>query len=103
MLPLVYYLKELRVVNNAAAGSVCSGSDDDDEDELIVSATTRITQPFDNNHMDATTMNVKSAKEQCHEIWTTVCSRAVWQPMIFVSGELKILGCRRPLLKIIYE
>uniref|UniRef100_A0A7S1YSF3 Uncharacterized protein n=1 Tax=Ditylum brightwellii TaxID=49249 RepID=A0A7S1YSF3_9STRA len=83
MLPLVYYLKELRV-NNADAGSFCSGSDDDDDDELIVLATTKITQPFDNNYMNDTTMNVKSAKEQCHEIWTTVCSRAVWQPMIFV-------------------
>lgn len=27
---------------------------------------------------------VKSTKEQCGEIWTTVCSRAVWQPMGFV-------------------
>jgi len=28
---------------------------------------------------------VLSAKEQCSEIWTAVCSRAVWQPMGFVS------------------
>mmetsp|Transcript_20105 Transcript_20105/g.30230 ORF Transcript_20105/g.30230 Transcript_20105/m.30230 type:complete len:551 (-) Transcript_20105:4577-6229(-) len=27
---------------------------------------------------------VKSTKEQCNEIWHTVCSRAVWQPMGFV-------------------
>jgi len=27
---------------------------------------------------------VKSTKEQCNEIWKTVCSRAVWQPMSFV-------------------
>jgi hypothetical protein len=27
---------------------------------------------------------VKSTKEQCQEIWKTVCSRAVWQPMGFV-------------------
>ena len=27
---------------------------------------------------------VTSTKEQCGEIWTTVCSRAVWQPMGFV-------------------
>jgi hypothetical protein len=27
---------------------------------------------------------VKSTKEQCREIWKTVCSRAVWQPMGFV-------------------
>ena len=27
---------------------------------------------------------VKSTKEQCQEIWRTVCSRAVWQPMGFV-------------------
>eukprot|EP00581_Thalassiosira_minuscula_P031219 CAMPEP_0183785900 /NCGR_PEP_ID=MMETSP0739-20130205/66743_1 /TAXON_ID=385413 /ORGANISM="Thalassiosira miniscula, Strain CCMP1093" /LENGTH=616 /DNA_ID=CAMNT_0026029921 /DNA_START=241 /DNA_END=2091 /DNA_ORIENTATION=+ len=27
---------------------------------------------------------VASTKEQCGEIWTTVCSRAVWQPMGFV-------------------
>mmetsp|Transcript_11040 Transcript_11040/g.23319 ORF Transcript_11040/g.23319 Transcript_11040/m.23319 type:complete len:626 (-) Transcript_11040:168-2045(-) len=27
---------------------------------------------------------VKPTREQCGEIWTTVCSRAVWQPMGFV-------------------
>jgi len=27
---------------------------------------------------------VRSTKEQCREIWTTVCSRSVWQPMAFV-------------------
>jgi len=27
---------------------------------------------------------VASTKEQCKEIWTTVCSRAVWQPLAFV-------------------
>lgn len=27
---------------------------------------------------------VRSTKEQCKEIWTTVCSRSVWQPMAFV-------------------
>jgi hypothetical protein len=27
---------------------------------------------------------VKATKEQCGEIWSTVCSRAVWQPMGFV-------------------
>jgi hypothetical protein len=27
---------------------------------------------------------VRSTKEQCHEIWTTVCSRSVWQPLAFV-------------------
>ena len=28
--------------------------------------------------------NIHTPKEQCHEIWKTVCSRAVWQPMAFV-------------------
>ena len=28
---------------------------------------------------------VASTRDQCHEIWKTVCSRAVWQPMGFVS------------------
>lgn len=28
--------------------------------------------------------DIKSTREQCSEIWTTVCSRAVWQPMGFV-------------------
>ncbi|KAL3808953.1 hypothetical protein ACHAXA_011348 [Cyclostephanos tholiformis] len=28
--------------------------------------------------------NVPSTKDQCREIWNTVCSRAVWQPMGFV-------------------
>jgi hypothetical protein len=27
---------------------------------------------------------ISSTKDQCHEIWKTVCSRAVWQPMGFV-------------------
>jgi hypothetical protein len=27
---------------------------------------------------------VVSTKQQCYEIWNTVCSRAVWQPMAFV-------------------
>ena len=27
---------------------------------------------------------IKSTREQCGEIWNTVCSRAVWQPMAFV-------------------
>eukprot|EP00534_Pseudo-nitzschia_fraudulenta_P005978 CAMPEP_0201175396 /NCGR_PEP_ID=MMETSP0851-20130426/101547_1 /ASSEMBLY_ACC=CAM_ASM_000631 /TAXON_ID=183588 /ORGANISM="Pseudo-nitzschia fraudulenta, Strain WWA7" /LENGTH=584 /DNA_ID=CAMNT_0047458549 /DNA_START=152 /DNA_END=1903 /DNA_ORIENTATION=+ len=27
---------------------------------------------------------VRSTKEQCEEIWTTVCSRSVWQPLAFV-------------------
>ena len=27
---------------------------------------------------------VRSTKEQCQEIWTTVCSRSVWQPLAFV-------------------
>ena len=27
---------------------------------------------------------VASTRDQCHEIWTTVCSRSVWQPMAFV-------------------
>ena len=30
-------------------------------------------------------LEIKSTKEQCSEIWRTVCSRAVWQPMAFVS------------------
>ena len=27
---------------------------------------------------------VKPTRDQCHEIWQTVCSRSVWQPMAFV-------------------
>ena len=27
---------------------------------------------------------ILSARQQCHEIWTTVCSRSVWQPMGFI-------------------
>ena len=27
---------------------------------------------------------IASTRDQCHEIWNTVCSRAVWQPMGFV-------------------
>ena len=28
--------------------------------------------------------HVPTTSEQCREIWSTVCSRAVWQPMGFV-------------------
>lgn len=37
------------------------------------------------NFSEIKNMNVKSTKEQCQEIWSTVCSRAVWQPLGFVS------------------
>ena len=35
---------------------------------------------------------VASTKEQCNEIWTTVCSRCVWQPLgfVFVYNILQI-------------
>lgn len=29
---------------------------------------------------------IRSTRDQCKEIWTTVCSRAVWQPLGFVSS-----------------
>jgi len=29
-------------------------------------------------------VTIKSTREQCNDIWKTVCSRAVWQPMSFV-------------------
>ena len=28
--------------------------------------------------------HIRSTKDQCQEIWTTVCSRSVWQPLAFV-------------------
>jgi len=41
--------------------------------------------PFIYNFWEIKDMEIKSTREQCSEIWKTVCSRAVWQPMGFVS------------------
>lgn len=40
--------------------------------------------PFIFNLWERKDIEVKSTKDQCGEIWNTVCSRAVWQPMAFV-------------------
>jgi MFS family permease len=44
--------------------------------------------PFIYNLWELKDIEIKSAKEQCAEIWKTVCSRAVWQPMGFVRSTL---------------
>ena len=33
---------------------------------------------------EARNVPIKSTRDQCHEIWETVCSRSVWQPMGFI-------------------
>lgn len=40
--------------------------------------------PFIYNLWERKDVEVKSTTDQCKEIWNTVCSRAVWQPMGFV-------------------
>jgi len=40
--------------------------------------------PFIYNLGEVKDMDIKSTQDQCGEIWKTVCSRAVWQPMGFV-------------------
>ncbi len=40
--------------------------------------------PFIYNLWERKDVEIKSTKDQCREIWNTVCSRAVWQPMAFV-------------------
>ena len=40
--------------------------------------------PLVNMLKETKNVPVASTKKQCSEIWTTVCSRAVWQPMGFV-------------------
>ena len=40
--------------------------------------------PFIYNLWERKDVEVKCTKDQCLEIWNTVCSRAVWQPMAFV-------------------
>eukprot|EP00551_Chaetoceros_affinis_P008116 CAMPEP_0203683548 /NCGR_PEP_ID=MMETSP0090-20130426/47576_1 /ASSEMBLY_ACC=CAM_ASM_001088 /TAXON_ID=426623 /ORGANISM="Chaetoceros affinis, Strain CCMP159" /LENGTH=535 /DNA_ID=CAMNT_0050552697 /DNA_START=64 /DNA_END=1671 /DNA_ORIENTATION=- len=40
--------------------------------------------PFIYNLWERKDIEIKSTKDQCSEIWRTVCSRAVWQPMGFV-------------------
>jgi len=40
--------------------------------------------PLIYNLWEMKNQSVKPTKDQCGEIWTTVCSRAVWQPMGFV-------------------
>lgn len=41
--------------------------------------------PLVYNFWEPRNMEVKNVHSQCMEIWNTVCSRAVWQPMGFVS------------------
>ena len=48
--------------------------------------------PFIYNFYELKDMEIKSTKEQCGEIWKTVCSRAVWQPMGFVR-QLSGITC----------
>ena len=45
--------------------------------------------PLIYNLTEARNAPVASTREQCDEIWKTVCSRAVWQPMGFVS-EIRV-------------
>ena len=40
--------------------------------------------PLIYNLWEMKNQSIKPTKDQCGEIWTTVCSRAVWQPMGFV-------------------
>ena len=40
--------------------------------------------PFIYNLWERKDIEIRSTREQCREIWNTVCSRAVWQPMGFV-------------------
>jgi hypothetical protein len=40
--------------------------------------------PFIYNLWERKDIEIKSTPDQCREIWNTVCSRAVWQPMGFV-------------------
>mmetsp|Transcript_29927 Transcript_29927/g.39932 ORF Transcript_29927/g.39932 Transcript_29927/m.39932 type:complete len:416 (-) Transcript_29927:691-1938(-) len=37
-------------------------------------------------------LELKSTRNQCREIWTAVCNRAVWQPMgaVFIYGTLQV-------------
>lgn len=46
--------------------------------------------PLVYNLTEARNAPVASTSDQCHEIWRTVCSRAVWQPMGFVRSCVTI-------------
>ena len=43
--------------------------------------------------VERTDIHIQSTRDQCQEIWRTVCSRAVWQPLGFVSIFTKECFC----------
>jgi len=51
---------------------------------VMMAVTPLLMLPFIYNFWERKDVEVKSTQEQCGEIWRTVCSRAVWQPMGFV-------------------
>ena len=51
---------------------------------MLMAALPSLILPLIYNLKEKKDMKVASTREQCGEIWNTVCSRAVWQPMGFV-------------------
>lgn len=51
---------------------------------MLMAALPSLILPLIYNLKEKKDMEVASTREQCGEIWNTVCSRAVWQPMGFV-------------------
>ena len=51
---------------------------------MLMAALPSLILPLIYNLKEKKNIEIASTKEQCKEIWNTVCSRAVWQPMGFV-------------------
>jgi len=52
---------------------------------MVMAALPAIMLPMIWTFSEQKNIPIKSTSDQCNEIWTTVCSRAVWQPLGFVS------------------
>lgn len=58
---------------------------------IIMAIVPLLMLPFIYNLKETKNVEIKGTRDQIGEIWRTVCSRAVWQPMGFVSATALFL------------
>ena len=101
LMPFVYALHETRyhhdlteyddstMASKRSKPMPSSDSDDDTADteniKVPLSSDSSTTQKPPPVRTPAATTRLLSTREQCQALWKTVCSRAVWQPVGFVS------------------
>ena len=65
------------------------GSEDDNDDtrsSSLHSSASTMPPPPPSEQQQPNVAELLTVRQQCNELWTTVCSRAVWQPVGFVSS-----------------